>query len=78
MSNNESLPARKRDSTNEVTESLGQISGKTIDLAGDITLEGSIGKIYLDDIAGELGISKSWASRLHTSALAELRGALEA
>ena len=32
----------------------------------------------LDDIAGELGISKSWASRLHTSALAELRGVLEA
>lgn len=32
----------------------------------------------LDDIAGELGISRSWASRLHTSALQELRGSLEA
>lgn len=31
----------------------------------------------LDDIAHELGISKSWASRLHTSALQQLRGALE-
>ncbi|MCZ6806707.1 MAG: sigma-70 family RNA polymerase sigma factor [Deltaproteobacteria bacterium] len=32
----------------------------------------------LDAIARELGISKSWASRLHTSALRELRGVLEA
>lgn len=31
----------------------------------------------LDDIARELGISKSWASRLHTNALRELRGVLE-
>ncbi|MDH3201550.1 MAG: sigma-70 family RNA polymerase sigma factor [Myxococcales bacterium] len=32
----------------------------------------------IDDIAHELGISKSWASRIHTSALAELRFSLEA
>lgn len=31
----------------------------------------------LDLIAGELGISKSWASRLHTQALAQLRRALD-
>ncbi len=31
----------------------------------------------LDDIARELGISKSWASRLHTSALRSLRGSLK-
>jgi RNA polymerase sigma factor for flagellar operon FliA len=32
----------------------------------------------IDAMAKELGISKSWASRLHTSALRELRTALEA
>ncbi len=31
----------------------------------------------LDEIARELGISRSWASRLHTRALEELRRALE-
>ncbi len=31
-----------------------------------------------DEVASELGISKSWASRLHTKALALLREALEA
>jgi RNA polymerase sigma factor for flagellar operon FliA len=31
----------------------------------------------LDDIAGQLGISKSWASRIHTKALGMLREALE-
>jgi RNA polymerase sigma factor for flagellar operon FliA len=31
----------------------------------------------LEDIARQLGISKSWASRLHTGALQELRDALE-
>jgi RNA polymerase sigma factor (sigma-70 family) len=30
----------------------------------------------LDDLAGELGISKSWASRLHRQALERLRAAL--
>ena len=30
----------------------------------------------LDDIASELGVSKSWASRIHTKALGVLRGAL--
>jgi RNA polymerase sigma factor for flagellar operon FliA len=32
----------------------------------------------LELIAGELGISKSWASRLHTQALSELRQTLAA
>lgn len=32
----------------------------------------------LDDIAGDLGVSKSWASRIHTKALGMLRVALEA
>lgn len=32
----------------------------------------------IDGMAQELGISKSWASRLHTSALRELRKAVEA
>ena len=31
----------------------------------------------LDDLARELGISKSWTSRIHTQALAELRSMLE-
>jgi RNA polymerase sigma factor for flagellar operon FliA len=31
----------------------------------------------IDAMARELGISKSWASRLHTNALQELREALE-
>jgi RNA polymerase sigma factor for flagellar operon FliA len=31
----------------------------------------------LDDIAADLGISKSWASRLHTKALAELRQSMD-
>ncbi len=31
----------------------------------------------LDDIASELGISKSWASRLHSKALSELRRSMD-
>jgi DNA-directed RNA polymerase specialized sigma subunit len=32
----------------------------------------------LDDVAKELGVSKSWASRIHTKALALMKGSLSA
>jgi RNA polymerase sigma factor for flagellar operon FliA len=32
----------------------------------------------LEELAAELGVSKSWASRIHTQALKQLRDALQA
>ena len=70
-------PERKLLKDESITRLLGALAGlsdRQRKLVRGYYFEGR----SLDDIAGELGISKSWASRLHTGALAELRSALEA
>ena len=69
-------PERKLLKDESITRLLGALAGlsdRQRKLVRGYYFEGR----SLDDIAGELGISKSWASRLHTGALAELRSALE-
>lgn len=57
-----------------LTSSLAQLPARERSLVRAVYFEGR----KLEDIASELGISKSWASRLHAKALAQLRHRMEA
>lgn len=63
----------KNESITRLLQALPRLSPRQRVLVRGFYFEGR----PLDAMARELGISKSWASRLHRSALAELRGALE-
>jgi len=63
----------KNESITRLLGALARLSERQRALVREYYFEGR----SLEDIARELGISRSWASRLHTSALQELRGALE-
>jgi len=63
----------KNESITRLLGALARLSERQRTLVRGYYFEGR----SLEDIARELGISRSWASRLHTSALQELRGALE-
>jgi RNA polymerase sigma factor for flagellar operon FliA len=64
----------KNESVTRLLEALPSLSPRQRVLVRGFYFEGR----SIDAMAKELGISKSWASRLHTSALQELRAALEA
>jgi len=57
-----------------VRKALATLPEREHKVVRELYFEGRV----LDDIAGDLGISKSWASRIHTKALGMLRVALEA
>ena len=64
----------KHESITRLLSALANLSDRQRTLVRGHYFEGR----SLDAIARELGISRSWASRLHTSALRELRAVLEA
>ncbi len=64
----------KNESVTRLLQALPGLSPRQRVLVRGFYFEGR----SLDAMARELGISKSWASRLHTNALQELREALEA
>jgi RNA polymerase sigma factor (sigma-70 family) len=64
----------KNESITRLLEALPSLSPRQRVLVRGFYFEGR----SIDAMAQELGISKSWASRLHTSALRELRDALDA
>ncbi len=57
-----------------VRKALAKLPEREHKVVRELYFEGRV----LDEIAGDLGISKSWASRIHTKALGMLRVALEA
>ena len=63
----------KNESVTRLLQALPSLSARKRVLVRGFYFEGR----SIDAMARELGISKSWASRLHTSALRQLRGALE-
>ena len=63
----------KNESITRLLQALPSLSPRQQVLVRGFYFEGR----SIDGMARELGISKSWASRLHTSALQELRDALE-
>jgi RNA polymerase sigma factor for flagellar operon FliA len=64
----------KNESITRLLQALPSLSPRQRVLVRGFYFEGR----SIDAMARELGISKSWASRLHTSALRELRDALDA
>ena len=64
----------KNESVTRLLQALPNLSPRQRVLVRGFCFEGR----SIDAMAQELGISKSWASRLHTSALRELRDALDA
>lgn len=56
-----------------VRRALGRLAERERALVEGFYFEGR----QFDEVAAELGISKSWASRLHAKALSQLRAALE-
>jgi len=63
----------KNESVTRLLQALPSLSPRQRVLVRGFYFEGR----SIDTMARELGISKSWASRLHTNALQELREALE-
>ena len=63
----------KNESIGKVLGALSRLEPRQQTLVRGRYLEGR----PLEDLARELGVSKSWASRLHTQALRQLREALE-
>jgi len=63
----------KNESVTRLLQALPSLSPRQRVLVRGFYFEGR----SIDAMARELGISKSWASRLHTNALRELREALE-
>ena len=63
----------KNESVTRLLEALPRLSPRQRVLVRGFYFEGR----SIDAMARELGISKSWASRLHRGALADLREALE-
>lgn len=64
----------KTESVAQLLRALSELSPREQALVRGRYFEGR----SLDAVAQELGLSKSWASRLHTNALRKLRAALEA
>jgi RNA polymerase sigma factor for flagellar operon FliA len=64
----------KNESVTRLLQAIPSLSPRQRVLVRGFYFEGR----SIDAMAQELGISKSWASRLHTSALRELREALDA
>jgi RNA polymerase sigma factor for flagellar operon FliA len=64
----------KNESITRLLSALSSLSPRQRVLVRGFYFEGR----SIDAMATDLGISKSWASRLHTNALRELRTALEA
>ena len=64
----------KNESVTRLLQALPSLSPRQRVLVRGFYFEGR----SIDAMAQELGISKSWASRLHTNALRELREALDA
>jgi RNA polymerase sigma factor for flagellar operon FliA len=63
----------KNESVTKLLQAVPRLSRRQRVLVRGFYFEGR----SIDSMARELGISKSWASRLHRSALHELREALE-
>jgi RNA polymerase sigma factor for flagellar operon FliA len=63
----------KQESVSRLLQALPRLSGRQRVLVRGFYFEGR----SIDAMAKELGISKSWASRLHRQALADLKAAVE-
>ena len=57
-----------------VRRAVGQLPEREAKVVRELYFEGRL----LDDIAKDLGVSKSWASRIHTKALSLMKAALSA
>jgi RNA polymerase sigma factor for flagellar operon FliA len=64
----------KNESVARLLRALSRLSARERALVRGRYFEGR----PLEELAAELGVSKSWASRIHTQALKQLRDALQA
>jgi RNA polymerase sigma factor for flagellar operon FliA len=64
----------RADESVRVREAVAKLPEREAKVVRGLYFEGRL----LDDVAKELGVSKSWASRIHTKALALMKGSLSA